>query len=135
MKKLVTIITIIFSSTTFAKPPTMALDCAKTKGYKTEAERQYLDAASHGGDMYSIYITFITKRPNDKLVDKVLRDCISTSLKLDDKKDILATAWFRPIEGSNPYDDEQIHAYGDLKFITYRAKTKTVSVESLGLKK
>lgn len=131
-KLLVCILAIAFSSTAFAKTPTMKLDCAKVKGYTTTAERQYL---ASGGDIYNVQVTFITKRPADKLIDKVLRECIAASLKLDDKKDVLATAWFRPIAGTNPNDDEQMNPYGGLKFISYTAKTRSVSVQDLVLKK
>jgi len=92
MKVLLAIITIVFATSAFAKTPTMKLNCAKTQKYKTEAERQYLSKASGGGNIYNINVTFITKRPDDKLIDKTLRECIAASLKLDNKKDILATA-------------------------------------------
>lgn len=131
-KVLIGIIAIVFSTTAFAKTPTMKLECAKVKGYTTEAERQYLSA---GMNLYNIQVTFITKRPDDKLIDKILRECIATSLKLDDKKDILATAWFRPVAGMNANDDEQINPYGSLKFISYTAKTKSVAVRDIDLKK
>lgn len=124
-KLIVGLFTLAFSSTTFAKVPTMKLDCGNVKGYKTEAERKY------DGHLYNVMVTFITKRPDDKLADKVLRDCISVSLKLDDQKNLLATAWFRPIAEMNSTDDEQLKPYGDLNYISYDAKTKKVVVKSL----
>lgn len=138
MKALLGIIAIVFafnSIPAFAKAPTMKLDCAKVPKYKTEAERQYLSKASGGGDIYNVNVTFITKRPDDKLIDKTLRECISASLKLDDKKDILATAWFRPIAGTNSNDDEMLNPYGSLKFISYTASTKSIAVRSIQLGK
>ena len=109
----------------------MKLDCAKIPGYKTEAERQYLSTASGGGDIYNVDVTFITKRPDDKLIDKVLRECIGASLKLDNKKGILANAWFRPMVGMNSDDDEKLDPYGSLKYISYSASTKSVEVRSI----
>mgnify|MGYP007008100956 FL=1 len=94
-------------------------------------ERQYLDKASGGGDIYNVQVTFITKHPDDKLTDKALRECIAKSLTLDGKKDILATAWFRPMAGTNPDDDEQIDPYGSLKYISYTASTKSVDVHNI----
>jgi hypothetical protein len=134
MKALLGSLLLAVSMSAIAKPPTMKLDCAKVPKYKTEAERQYLSAASGGGDIYAINVTFITKRPDDKLADKTLRECISASLKLDSKKDILATAWFRPIAGTDPNDDEIMNPYGSLKFISYKASDKSVSVRSTQFK-
>ncbi|SOD39881.1 hypothetical protein [Nitrosovibrio sp. Nv4] len=135
MKSLLGILAIVFATTAFAKAPTMKLNCAKIPGYKTEVERQYLNKASGGGDIYNVQVTFITKRPDDKLTDKALRECIAKSLTLDGKKDILATAWFRPMAGTNSDDDEQISPYGSLKYISYTASTKSVEVHSMQLRK
>ena len=131
MKSLLGIIAIVLATSAFAKPPTMKLDCAKISKYKTETERQY----SVTSDGYNVAVTFINKRPDDKLIDKTLRECISASLKLDDKKGILAIAWFRPIEGSNPNDDEILNPYGALKYISYTASTKSIGVHSIQLHK
>lgn len=61
MKKALLICALLFVATsTYAKTPTMKLDCAKVKGYKTEAERQYLSKASGGGDIYNINITALS---------------------------------------------------------------------------
>lgn len=135
MKILLGIVAIVFTTSAFAKTPTMKLDCAKIPKYKTEAERQYLSKESGGGDIYNVNVSFVTKRPDDKLIDKTLRECIAASLKLDDKKDILATVWFRPIAGTNPNDDEMLNPYDSLKFISYTAKTKSIAVRSIQLQK
>lgn len=131
MKSLLGILAVVFTTTAFAKAPTMKLNCGKIPGYKTEVERQYLSKASGGGDIYNVQVTFITKRPDDKLIDKALRECIATSLTFDKEKGILATAWFRPITGTAPNDDEQLHPYGSLKYISYSASTKSVDVHSI----
>ena len=134
MKTVLGSILLVLATLASAKPPTMKLDCAKVSNFKTEAERQYLSGASGGGDIYSLNITFINKRPSDKLIDKTLRECLAIATKLDNKKDILATAWFRPVQGANPDDDENLNPYGVLKFISYTASTKSISVRSIQLK-
>lgn len=135
--RMLSCIAMLFMATSVmaAKPPTMKLGCVKAANHKTEAERQYLSKASGGGDIYNLNITFINKRPDDKLIDKTLRECLAVAIKLDDKKDILATAWFRPVQGANPNDDENLNPYGVLKYISYTAKTKSIDVHAIDLKK
>jgi hypothetical protein len=133
MKIALGLITLAFTSTCLAQVPTMELNCAKSLGYKTETERQFLSRASGGGDIYNINVTFITRRPDDKLIDIALRECIAASLKLDDKKSILANAWFRPIKGANPNDDDMLIPYGSLRYISYDPRTKRISVQDLVL--
>lgn len=122
---LISAVSLAISTSAFSATPTMQLDCGRVKGYETFAERKY------DGHLYNVMVTFVTKRPNDKLADKVIRECISASLKLDDQKNLLATAWFRPIAGMNANDDEQLKPYGGLNYISYNAKTKKVEVKSL----
>lgn len=69
------------------------------------------------------------------MIDKTLRECLAVAIKLDDKKDILASPWFRPIQGANPNDDENLNPYGILKYISYTASSKSVGVHSIELKK
>lgn len=135
MKALLGIVLVVMATSAFAKPPTMKINCAKVPNYKTESERQYLSGASGGGDIYNLNITFINKRPDSKLIDKTLRECLSVAIKLDDKKDILASAWFRPVQGSNPNDDEKLNSYGFMKYISYTASTKSIGVHSIELGK
>lgn len=135
MKTLIGSVLMLVATLAFAKAPSMKLDCAKIPNYKTEAERQYLSKASGGGDIYNLDVTFINKRPNDKLIDKTLRECLAVAIKLDDKKDILANAWFRPVQGANPNDDEKLDSYGFLKYISYTASTKSIGVHSIELGK
>lgn len=113
------------------KPPSVQLNCIKLSEYKTEAERKYLDKASGGGDIYTVDITFIGKKPNNKTIDSVLRGCIDVAVKMDSSKDILGNAWFRKKTGASPYDDDQINLYGGLKYIGYKAETKNVEVNDI----
>jgi len=105
----------------------MKLDCGKIQGYKPEVERKLVTG------IYNIDVTYITKRPPTKIVDKALRDCITASIKLDAEKDILASAWFRPIRGAPEIDDEQLNPYGNSKFISYTASKKSVNIHDITL--
>ena len=99
-------------------------------------ERQYRSKAN--GDFYIINVVFITRRPADSLVDKVLRECITASLVLDEKKNIMANAWFIPILGPDAEDVEDVEKldpYGPLKYIAYTASTKSVGIRSVQLPK
>jgi hypothetical protein len=126
MQKLV-LIFLFFSPLTFAKLPSMKLECGKIQSYTPLVERKFVTG------IYNIDITYITKRPPAKIVDKALRDCIAASIKLDAEKDVLASAWFRPIKGAPEVDDEQINPYGGLKYISYTASKKSVDVHNLTL--
>jgi hypothetical protein len=119
----------------FAKPPTINLKCGKLPNYKVESERQYLSKASGGGDIYTINVTFIAKKPNNKQIDKILRECLAEAIKLDNAKDILAIDWYRPKQGANPNDDETLNNYGALKYISYTASTKSIAVHSIKIGK
>ena len=122
-------------SPAFAKPPTINLKCGKLPNYKVESERQYLSKESGGGDIYMINVTFISKKPDNKKIDKILRECLDEAVKLDGTKDITATPWLRPKAGSNPNDDDMVNIYGSLKYIVYIAKTKSIAVHSISLQK
>jgi hypothetical protein len=128
-KALLALATMALLTSTVAKVPSMSLNCAKVANYQTETERQYVNG------IYNIFVTFITKRPDNKLVDKVLRECLAVSIKLDGTKDVLATAWFRPIDGMNKDDDEQINIYGGLNYISYTASKKSIDLHTVSLKK
>lgn len=137
MRFIIGIVALIFATSAAAQLPVMKLGCGKVAGYKVEVERKYMSSAAGGGPngMYTVDVTFITKRPDNKLADKALRECIAASLKLDDKKDILATAWFRPMVGMDPNDDEHLHPYGGMNFLSYTASKRSIDVHELNLTK
>ena len=138
MKALIGIVATVFAfniSPTFAKPPTINLKCGKLPNYKIESERQYLSKASGGGDIYTINVTFISNKPHNKKIDRILRECLDEAIKLDATKDITATPWIRPKAGSNPNDDDMLNIYGSMKYIAYKALDKTVSVHAISLQK
>lgn len=138
MKKLLGIVAIALAFSTMpalAKPPTINLKCGKLPNLKVESERQYLSKASGGGDIYMINVTFISKKPDNKKIDKILRECLVEAIKLDGTKDITATPWFRPKAGSNPNDDDMVHIYGSMKYLAYTASDKNVSVHTISLQR
>jgi hypothetical protein len=112
-----------------AKPPSIPLDCGKASG--AEAQRQYLDKASGGGDIYSILVLFTCQRPAPAKVEAVLRECIATALKLDGTKDVLATARLR----KSPADTNKISIspFKGAQYISYTASQKTVAVHDIEL--
>ena len=127
MKKILFTLLFAVSINSFAAQPSMSLACGKSPGYKPNIERKFIP------DIYNIDVTFISKRPPNKLIDKILRNCIAASIKLDNKKNILANAWFRPIAGSDSADDEKIDPYGDFKYISYTASKNSIDVHDLTL--
>lgn len=122
------------SVSAFAAPPTIPLDCGKVASIKSEAERQYLDKASGGGDIYNVNLTYIGQKPSNKQVDSALRNCLAVAVKMDGSKDILATAWYRSKAGNRPNDDDMLNPYGGMKYISYTASKKSIAVHELKLK-
>jgi hypothetical protein len=115
-----------------AKPPTIPLVCGKA--YGATVQRQYLDKASGGGDIYNVQVTFTGSKPARAKVEFVLRECIATAVAKDASKDVLATAWLKKYKGGRDTDDEQISPFSGLKYISYTAATKKVEVHELVLK-
>ena len=133
---LITCLATFASSAAFAKkPPTISLTCGQVPNIKSEAERQYLDKASGGGDIYNVNLTFVSKKPSNKQIDNALRECLAVAVKKDGTKDVLASAWYRPREGTNPNLDDKISPYNGLDFLSYTAATKSIAVRPLILKK
>jgi hypothetical protein len=86
MKRLFRVVAIIFAFgalPAFAKAPTINLKCGKQAGKNVESERKYLSKESGGGDIYMVNVSFISKKPDNKKIDKVLRQCLDEAIKLD----------------------------------------------------
>ena len=122
-KKLYAAITFAMFTHAHAKPPTVPLQCGISNG-AVIAERQYLSAASGGGDIYNVMVTFTGKKPSNAKAEAALRECIAEAIKKDGPKDVLATAWFRGKLNASESDDEMLHPFGTIKFISYTASTK-----------
>jgi hypothetical protein len=137
MKAKLSAAALVFALSSFpaaqAKPPTIPLECGKSSG--AVAERQYLDAASGGGDTYSVKVTFIGKKPANAKVEAALRECLAVATKKDGTKDVLATAWLKARAGASDNDDEQLNAFDGMNFISYTAATKKVGVRGLQMTK
>ena len=113
------------------KPTATRLDCASAAGVKTEAEVE--PVPSQG--IYAVNVTFFVKRPSNKEINRVLRDCVSAAVKLDGTKDILGSPWFRKRATDSHYDDELMNPYGGLRYLSYEATSKGIDVRDLKLKK
>lgn len=125
-RRVASVVIAIAATSAHAKPPSIPLDCGKASS--ATAERQYLDAASGGGDIYSIMITFTGKKPAKAKVEAAMRDCLSVAIKKDASKDILATAWFRQQKGASENDDVMLNPFGGMNHIGYSAASKSVTV-------
>jgi len=121
----------IFNHSAFAKQTAVRLTCASAAGIKTEAEV----ATVAGQNIYTVNVTFISKRPSDKEIDRVLRNCVAVAAKRDGTKDILGSPWFRKRPSDDPYDDILLNPYGGLRYLSYEAATKGIGVRELKLKK
>lgn len=118
-----------------AKPPTIGLDCGRSPGFATRAERQYLSKESGGGDIYQVQLTYVGKRPDGKVADAGLRDCLAKASKLDGSKDILATAWLKARASASDNDDEMVNPYPALSYISYSASARSVGIHKLELRR
>lgn len=107
------------------------LDCGKTSGIKSEAEWKPVPSQN----IYQVDLTFIGRKPPNPEIDKLLRECAALVIKRDPSKDILVSAWLRKRLGDNWRDDELLHPWGGLKFMSYEARSKTVAVRDLKLQK
>ena len=71
----------------------------------------------------------------DKEIDRVLRDCVSVAVKRDGTKDILGSPWFRKRAADNEDDDDLLHPYGGLRYLSYEAASESIGIRELKLKK
>ncbi len=114
-----------------AKPSPSPLSCASAAGVKTLAEVEFIPSQ----DVYSVNVTFIGKRPPSKEIDRVLRDCVLAASKRDGSKDMLGSPWFRKRASDNPNEDELLHPYGGLNYLSYEASSRSIGIRELKLKK
>ena len=121
------------SGAVLAKPSTVGLDCGKVAGFKTVAERQFLSAESGGGNIYNLSLTFTGKRPTNAQVDAALRDCLAKANKMDGSKDMVASAWVKPRVGARDSEDQLLNPFGSMRYLGYKAATKTVSIQPITL--
>jgi hypothetical protein len=61
-------------------------------------------------------------------MDRILRECIAAAVKIDSKKDILATPWFRANVKDNPLKDKMLSPYGAMSVIVFDASGQKVVV-------
>jgi hypothetical protein len=106
------------------------LACTSASGIHTQAEIELVASEK----IYNVNVNFIGKRPSNKEIDRVLRDCVSAAIKLDGTKDILGSPWLRKSAKDNPRDDELLQPYPGLKYLSYEASSKSISVRELKIK-
>ena len=114
-----------------AKQQALKISCAAAQGVKTEAEVEDVPSQK----IYNVHVTFLGKKPTDKEIDRVLRDCLTVAAKRDTTKDILASPWFRKRPQGNKNDDELLRPYGSMKYLSFKADDKSIGVRELQLRK
>jgi hypothetical protein len=83
----------------------------------------------------SVDLTFVGSRPPANEIERLLRQCAVAAAKKDGSRDILVSAWLRKRASDNERDDELLHPFGALKFLSYEASSKTIAVRELKLQK
>lgn len=119
------------SQSAIARLSATPLKCASAAGIPTEAEITYIPSQK----IYTMNVSFIGKRPPNKEVERVVRDCVAAAVKRDGTKDILGTPWLRKRAGANPDDDDNMDVWGGLRYLSYRASDKSIAVREMVLKK
>jgi hypothetical protein len=119
------------TSVAAAKAPSHPLQCGSAGSIKPLAEIQLVPDQN----IFNVQLTYVAKKPPSQDIDKALRDCLAVAAKKDGTKDILATAWLRKRAGDKPNDDDMLNPYGGMKYISYKASDKSISVRELKLQK
>ena len=110
------------SSILTTDPSKESLTCASAAGIKTETELSMPTTKN-----FIVIVTFIAKRPSNKEIERVVRDCVSVAVKRDGSKSILGSAWFRKHATDDPFDDELLHPRGSRKYLSYEADSKDIA--------
>jgi hypothetical protein len=96
-----------------AEPP-VNLWCARgTPDYPDAA----MTLKAHGSHI--VDVIFVGFRPSRGRADWSLRDCLSTAMKLDGSRDIVARLWYRDRERRNPLEPLVPHG------LVYKASSRT----------
>jgi len=99
------------------------LDCGKhSAGTAARAEMAV------AGSIYTVSVTFFGQEPSKSEMDRILRECIATAVKIDSKKDILATPWFRANLKDNPLKDKMLSPYGLMSAIVFESSGQKIVV-------
>ena len=111
--------------------PGTKISCGTQPGVMSEAEMKAIPSQG----INAVDLTFVAIKPSATVVDKLLRECAAVAVRRDGSKDILISAWYRKRATDKPNDDEILHPYGGLKFLSYEAASKTIAVRDLTLKR
>jgi hypothetical protein len=107
------------------------LDCGPLPNPKPDVEWKQVPSQN----IYSLDVTFIGKAPSTAQVDKILRQCAAAAAKRGPSKEFLVSGWLRKRPHDNPNDDDLLHPYGSLKYLSYDPKSKSVGVHDMKLEK
>ena len=114
---------ILCSMQVSAKPVVKALDCGKQNAGTGASAEMAL-----AGSIYTVSVTFFGQEPSKSEMDRILRDCIAAAVKIDSKKDILATPWFRANLKDNPRKDKMLSPYGLMSAIVFESSGQRIVV-------
>ena len=114
---------IICSMQVAAKPVAKTLDCGK-QNLKTAGTAEM----ALSGTIYTVSVTFFGQEPSKSEMDRILRECIAAAIKIDSKKDILATPWLRSNPKDNPTEDKMLSPYGLMSAIVFESSGQKVVV-------
>lgn len=114
-----------------AAPGAVKLQCGAMAGFKSEAEMKLVPSQN----LNAVDLTFVGEKPPNKDIDRLLRECAVVAAKRDPSRDALVSAWFRKRPGDNWRDDDLLHPYGAMKFLSYTASSKSIAVRDIKLPK
>lgn len=131
MVRIAAFVAALMTAHAVAAPGATKLRCGLISGFTTEAEMKAVPSQG----IHAVDLTFIGAKPRNKDVDRLLRECAAAAIGIDPSKDILVSAWFRKRPGDSWRDDDLLHPYGSMKYLSYQASSKTVAVRELKLQK
>lgn len=105
-----------------AAEPSIALHCARGVPDYPDAE---LTLGERGNRV--VRVVFVGYRPSRVRADWSLRDCLSTAIKFDGSRDIVASLWYRDRARRSP--QEPLLPYGASASLVYKASQNAVVVQ------
>lgn len=105
-----------------AAEPSIALHCARGVPDYPDAE---LTLGERGSRV--VKVVFVGYRPSRVRADWSLRDCLSTAIKFDASRDIVASLWYRDRARRSPR--EPLLPYGASASLVYKASRKAVVLQ------
>jgi len=129
MRNAIWFVTFLFASQASVAAGVTKFKCGIVQGFKSEAEMKLIPSQG----INSVDLTFIGGAPSNNQIDQALRECAALAAKRDPSKDILVSAWLRKRPGDDWRDDDLLHPYGSMKYLSYQASSKTIAVRDFKL--